>query len=118
MKPVLKMEYKRLLAYEDKMFDLFDQKTIISLPDRKLINYPKRDEIHIIPNGVDHDFFKPMDKPGAYDVVFTGNINLISDNDLSEKIATAGYNFVHKQYSWDESSIKLEGVMNGDESAH
>jgi len=234
MKPVLKMEYKRLLAYEDKMFSLFDQKTIISLPDRKLINHPKRDEIHIIPNGVDHDYFKPMDKPRAYDVVFTGNmsyppnvdaarflvkeimplvwkklpeamvmlagatpdakvkalenhrvkvsgwmddirdayassgvfiapmrigtglqnklleamsmkipsittplandalgakdgtdiligknanelsqhiINLISDNNLSEKVAAAGYRFVHKQYSWEEASVKLEKVM-------
>ncbi len=75
LKPVLNLEYKRLLSYEDKVFELFDEKTIISIPDRNLIHHPQREKIHIIPNGVDHDFFKPQDKPKKFDVVFTGNMN-------------------------------------------
>ncbi len=74
MKPILNMEYKRLVEYERKVFDLFDNKTIISFPDKRLIPHSKNDEIHVIPNGVDHDFFKPMEKAKAFDVVFTGNM--------------------------------------------
>ncbi len=75
LKPVLKLEYQRLVKYENRVFDLFDVKTIISLPDRDLINHPQKEDIHIIPNGVDHDFFKPLKKEKTHDVVFTGNMS-------------------------------------------
>lgn len=73
-KPFFKMEYKRLLKYENKVFDSFDNKTIISYPDQKLIDHPEREKIHIIPNGVDHDFFSPMERKKEYDLVFAGNM--------------------------------------------
>ncbi|PLX07318.1 MAG: hypothetical protein C0598_13205 [Marinilabiliales bacterium] len=73
-KPIYKMEYKRLLKYENKVFDCFDNKTIISYPDQKLIDHPQREKIHIIPNGVDHDFFSPMERKKEYDLVFAGNM--------------------------------------------
>ncbi len=75
MKPIYGMEYRRLSRYEKAIFDDFDVKTIISKPDRDLIPHPKRDEILIIPNGVDHDFFKPMEREKRYDIVFTGNMS-------------------------------------------
>lgn len=74
MKPFMKMEYQRLAKYENFIFDVFDNKTIISYPDRKLIEHPKRDEIHIIPNGVDHAFFAPVDSEKKYDLVLAGNM--------------------------------------------
>lgn len=74
MKPFLKMEYKRLVKYENLIFEAFDNKTIISYPDRKLIDHPERDNIHIIPNGVDHKFFSPMEREKKYDLVFAGNM--------------------------------------------
>jgi sugar transferase (PEP-CTERM/EpsH1 system associated) len=74
LKPVLKLEYKRLVAYEDIIFENFDVKTIISVPDRELINHPEKNKIQIIPNGVDHDFFKPIERQKKYSVVFTGNM--------------------------------------------
>ncbi len=61
LKPFFRMEYKRLLKYESKVFDSFDNKTIISLPDRRLIEHPQKEKIHIVPNGVDHGFFSPME---------------------------------------------------------
>lgn len=73
-KPFFKMEYKRLLKYENKVFESFDNKTIISYPDQKLIDHPEREKIHIIPNGVDHDFFSPMERKKEYDLVFAGNM--------------------------------------------
>jgi len=74
MKPFLMTEYKRLQRYESKVFEDFDLKTIISEPDRNLIPHPKRAEILVIPNGVDHEFFKPMKAEKLYDIVFTGNM--------------------------------------------
>ena len=74
-RPVFNMEYRRLRRYEAAIFDDFNVKTIISEPDRALFPHEKRDEILIIPNGVDHDYFKPQNREKQYDLVFTGNMS-------------------------------------------
>ena len=74
-RPVFNMEYQRLCRYEAAIFNDFDVKTIISEPDRELIPHPKHDEILIIPNGVDHEYFKPQQQEKRYDIVFTGNMS-------------------------------------------
>jgi sugar transferase (PEP-CTERM/EpsH1 system associated) len=74
-RPIYNMEYRRLARYEAAIFNDFDIRTIISEPDRKLFPHEKRDEILIIPNGVDHDFFKPQEREKKYDLVFTGNMS-------------------------------------------
>ena len=74
-RPVFNMEYRRLKRYEATIFNDFDVKSIISEPDRKLFPHEKRDEILIIPNGVDHDYFKPQEREKKYDLVFTGNMS-------------------------------------------
>jgi len=73
-KPVLKLEYKRLLKYEKDIFDDFDHKTIISEPDRELIPHPLNHEIQVIGNGVDFNFFKPVTVEKKYDIIFSGNM--------------------------------------------
>ncbi len=74
-KPFLKLEYHRLLRYEEKIFELFDNKTIISEPDRKLMPHRNRQKIVIVRNGVDFEFFKPDKTKTIYDIVFTGNMH-------------------------------------------
>ncbi len=74
LKPVLRSEYKRVGRYEAFCFDLFDKKTIISRPDRDQIPHSRREEIHVIPNGVDSDFFKPLDREKRFDIIFSGNM--------------------------------------------
>jgi polysaccharide biosynthesis protein PslH len=69
------LEHKRLLSYEKSVFDDFGGKVIISNPDRDLIPHPQRREIEVIPNGVDFDYFQPMELPKQFDIVFTGNMN-------------------------------------------
>lgn len=73
-KPFLRTEYRRLGRYEASMFECFDLKTIISKPDRDLIPHDQREQIIIVPNGVDHGFFKPQEQAKTNDVVFTGNM--------------------------------------------
>jgi sugar transferase (PEP-CTERM/EpsH1 system associated) len=74
MKPFLRMEYRRLLRYENEVFGMFDNKIIISTPDRDLIPHPDREKIVVVRNGVDITFFLPMDREKQYDLVFTGNM--------------------------------------------
>jgi sugar transferase (PEP-CTERM/EpsH1 system associated) len=73
-KPVLKLEYKRLLKYEYEVFFWFNNKTIISKPDRDFIPHPDKDKIEIVINGVDTEFFKPIPIDKEYDLVFIGNM--------------------------------------------
>ena len=74
LRPFLRIEYNRLIRYEREVFDAFDHKIIISYPDRDLIPHPKRESITVVANGVDTDFFRPLERPKEYDIVFTGNM--------------------------------------------
>lgn len=96
-RPVYNMEYKRLCRYEAAIFDDFDVKTIISEPDRDLIPHPKKDEIFIIPNGVDHDFFKPQQQEKKYDIVFTGNMSYAPNVNAVDYLANEILPVVWKQ---------------------
>lgn len=84
------MEYKRLLRYEHDIFDKFEHKTIISFPDRKLLPHPSRNEVVIIPNGVDQAYFSPVEAEKKYDILFTGNMgyppNINAAKFLAEEI--------------------------------
>ena len=75
MKPILGIEYSRLLKYENKIFDFFDHKTIISDQDKSLIPHPRKSEIVVVPNGVDTNYFKPLLMKKEYDLLFNGNMN-------------------------------------------
>ena len=74
-RPIFNMEYRRLKRYEAAIFEDFDVRTIISEPDRDLFPHEHRNEILVIPNGVDHDYFKPQEREKQYDLVFTGNMS-------------------------------------------
>lgn len=75
LKPLLRMEWKRLKRYEREVFDRFDAKAIISQQDRDLIDHPSAKKIAIIPNGVDTAFFKPREATKDFELVFTGNMS-------------------------------------------
>ncbi|QQR85810.1 MAG: glycosyltransferase [Flavobacteriales bacterium] len=74
-KPLLRAETRRLIAYENLMFDLFDHRVIISAQDRDYIYHPARTSMAVIPNGVDTDHFKHIAQGAHYDLLFTGNMN-------------------------------------------
>ncbi|HPT03144.1 MAG TPA: glycosyltransferase [Bacteroidales bacterium] len=74
LKPLMLMEYKRLLHYEKVIFNDFENKTIISVPDRDLIPHPDKEQIVVVPNGVDHSYFKTLQRKKTHDIVFTGNM--------------------------------------------
>lgn len=86
-RPFFNMEYNRLRRYENKMFDEFDIKTIISEPDRANIDHPEREKILIVPNGVDHEYYKPIEREKKYDIVFTGNMGYAPNVNAVEYLA-------------------------------
>lgn len=86
-KPFFNMEYNRLRRYERKVFDEFDVKTIISEPDRANIDHPEKKKILIVPNGVDHEYYKPMEREKKYDIVFTGNMGYAPNVNAVEFLA-------------------------------
>ena len=87
MRPFLRMEYRRLLRYEHDVFEMFDNKVIISIPDRDLIPHPDREKIVVARNGVDTTFFKPMKREKQYDLVFTGNMGYPPNINAAEFLA-------------------------------
>ncbi|MBX2973318.1 MAG: glycosyltransferase [Flavobacteriales bacterium] len=75
LRPLLQAETRRLIRYENLMFDLFDNTVIISAQDREYLYHPLRDQVSVIPNGVDTEHFSPQVQEAKYDLVFTGNMN-------------------------------------------
>ncbi len=72
----IKAEASRLLKYENLIFDYFENKTIISSQDQSLIYHPERNSIKVVPNGVDFDFFTPVQSNNrTFELVFTGNMS-------------------------------------------
>lgn len=75
LKPLFQAETRRLIRYENLMFDLFDNTVIISAQDRDYIYHPLRDGMVVVPNGVDTEHFTPQEQEPLYDLLFTGNMN-------------------------------------------
>lgn len=75
LKPFFAIEHKRLLKYEHDIFPYFNNKTIISDQDKNLIPHPQKQEIKVIPNGVDTAYFNPIPFEKEFDLLFNGNMN-------------------------------------------
>jgi glycosyltransferase involved in cell wall biosynthesis len=97
-RPLFKLEYKRLCRYEKMLFDDFDNKTIISYPDRAFIPHPDRDKIVVITNGVDTDYFRPIETEKKYDLVFTGNMSYPPNVNAAGFLAKEIFPLVQKKF--------------------
>lgn len=108
MKPLLRFELKRLLKYERIVFDIFDNKTIISKPDRDCIPHPDKEMITIIPNGVDQEYFRPYRGKKISDLVFTGNMGYPPNIDCAEYLVNKVLPIIHRQFP--EVKLTLAGA--------
>jgi sugar transferase (PEP-CTERM/EpsH1 system associated) len=82
---LVKEEAKRLVAYENLIFDYFENHSIISSQDKNLIYHEKRESISVVPNGVDFDYFKPIQESAkkTTDLIFTGNMGYLPNEDAA-----------------------------------
>ena len=95
---VFKQEYSRLKNYEHLMLHYFDQLTIISEQDRDFIAHEDSDRIHIIPNGVDTDFFSPAEAEKDFELLFTGNMNYPPNIDCAVYLAEKVMPIINKTF--------------------
>lgn len=87
LREVFNMERRRLIAYENIIFEYFEVKTIISAEDRRFIYHPERKDIAIITNGIDLDFFNPViEAEKEYHLVFIGNMSYPPNIETAEFI--------------------------------
>jgi sugar transferase (PEP-CTERM/EpsH1 system associated) len=75
LKPFFAIEHKRLLKYEHDVFQYFNNKTIISEQDKNLIQHSQKQEINVVPNGVDTNYFKAIPFEKEFELLFNGNMN-------------------------------------------
>ncbi len=78
------LEHRRVARYESALFDDFDHKTIITSVDRDLISHPRRDEIVVVPNGVEFDKFSYRGEKKEFDMIFSGNMGYAPNIDAAE----------------------------------
>ena len=72
---VMRMEGHRIAHYETDIFDDFEGKTMITALDRDCIQHPMKEEIVVVPNGVDFAKFSHDAVPKTHDLIFSGNMN-------------------------------------------
>lgn len=108
-KMIWRIESRRLVRYENVIFDYFDHHTIISAQDRDLIYHPRRKTIAVIPNGVDTVFFA-RETPLTQDkvVVFTGNMSYPPNVDTAERLATKIMPIVRRKHP--DAQLLLAGA--------
>lgn len=107
---ILKMEYKRLLKYEQDIFNYFNLRTIISKQDRELIHHPDNKKIKIIKNGVDIDFFYPQEMPQKYDLLFSGNMNYPPNIDSALYLINEILPIVQKNTKYKDLKVMIAGA--------
>ena len=90
MRWIYRIEYRRLRGFESTVFDYFDGRTIISSADRKLIQHPENQLIHVIPNGIDTKYFKRKSAPNTESerpiLLFSGNMNYPPNVDAAKQL--------------------------------
>ena len=82
------IEHRRVARYEAEIFDHFDHKTIITAVDRDLIPHLRREEIAVVPNGVEFDKFSYHDEEKEYDLIFSGNMGYAPNVDAAEYLVS------------------------------
>ena len=92
-----KWESSKQKNYEKSIFEVFENHTIISEEDKKYINHPRRDKIHIVPNGVDFNHFSPKNTILKYDLVFVGNMGYAPNVDAAVFLCNDILPKIHKE---------------------
>lgn len=79
-------EANKQANHEKNIYPYFDNHTIISTEDRNALALNETENVHIIPNGVDFDFFSPKAKEANYDLCFVGNMSYAPNVDAAQHL--------------------------------
>ena len=76
IQPIVQYEANIIKKYEVRIFPYFAKHSIITENDREYIQHQDSKKINIIPNGVDTNYFKPIEiEQKKYDIIFVGNMS-------------------------------------------
>jgi len=76
-----KIELKKCVAYEQEIFPLFDGHHVISHRDRKAIIRRAEQEMTVVSNGVDTDYYSFSEQSeGEFDAGFVGNLGYVHND--------------------------------------
>lgn len=84
LRPFYQYESRRLAAYEKAIYRDFDHHCIISGQDRDRLKVPYTENIHIVPNGVNTEYFRRKEQEMPYDVLFVGNMGYLPNIEAAE----------------------------------
>ena len=109
---LLHFEFKMLRSSEYKAFSIFDALTIISEVDSEAIPHKKNGEIHIVPNGVDFDYFntqalKQSDNQ-TFSLAFCGNMAYAPNVDAAHYLVNEVMPLVWQRHP--EATLLLAGA--------
>lgn len=82
-----RMEASRLLPYEGEVFSWFTKHITISEQDKKMIQHSKAQQIKVVPNGVDVEYFTPHASTQKFDLIFHGNMSYFPNVDCALYVA-------------------------------
>ena len=108
IKPILIWEYKKLLHYENTIFDFFNSHTIISEQDKSFIPHHSKNSISVIENGVDKQVFFPVQRNKKFDLLFNGNMSYPPNIEAAIFAATKILPIV--QASFPSVSLLIAGI--------
>lgn len=130
IQPIVKREYKITQKYEHDIFKYFTHHTIITKNDRKYIKHINKNDIKVVPNGVDTKYFQPNKrKRKKFDLIFVGNMSyppnieaavylcekivpIIKKTHNDCKILIGGANPHHRVKRLQNKNIKISGWVN------
>lgn len=81
---LLKWELKRAIKYEEKVYNTFNERIIITEEDRDLLPFVNRSNVKIVANGIDLEYYKPLESEKKFDLFFTGNLSYPPNIDAAE----------------------------------
>ncbi len=82
-----KLEAQRMLTYEEELSTDFDHLTIISEQDKNSFKFEQKNNMVVIPNGIDHNYFQfNAGIKKEYDIIFIGNMGYLPNIEAAEYI--------------------------------
>ncbi len=101
-------EFKMLRSAEYDAFDIFDALTIISERDSEAIPHHLHQEIHIVRNGVDFNYYQPLEREKRTSVVFCGNMQYKPNIEACKYLVNQVMPLVWKHYP--QATVTLAGA--------